>query len=169
MAVVKKADKTIDLENQAVVFAFSNGKVVKLELGKISDVNRVRLALHGASQKAGDSYAGDETVEDAIKSCESTIQDLYNGNWSTRSVGSPRSTLLAQAISRISKADIKQVVAQLEAMEEEKVKAIAKHPQIKAMINTIKGEKLAAESAGAPDLNTLFASMGSSPTSPTPA
>ena len=158
MAVTKKAEKKPFLESKTVVWTFANGEVRTFELDKVSPQVQIQLALHGASQKGGDSYAGDETVEDAIKSCEGVINDLYAGNWSTRAVGQSRSTLLAQAIARIAKQDVAAVTAQLEAMEEEKVKAISKHPQVKSMINTIKGERLKAAEANAEDLATLFAS-----------
>jgi hypothetical protein len=66
----------------------------------------VRLALHGASQKGGDSYAGAAEAEnpmawarDAIKA---TIDQILAGDWRVVGVGGPRVTLLARALARVT-------------------------------------------------------------------
>ena len=66
----------------------------------------VRLALHGASQKGGDSYAGAANEQDpmayAKASVEETLAGIMSGVWRVTIGGGPRVTLLARALARIA-------------------------------------------------------------------
>ena len=54
MAIKKK----IDVEAKTVTFTFEDDSTQVLELGNLTPEMQTQLALHGLSQKAGDSYAG---------------------------------------------------------------------------------------------------------------
>jgi hypothetical protein len=108
-----------------------------------------QLMLHGASQKLGDSYSG----EDADK-CHAifvgVLKNLQDGNWSARAGGgggSPRISQLAEALSRAANETVEACVAKLSEMSDDEKKAVKAHPAIAAALAAIKLEKAQAEAA----------------------
>ena len=80
----RKMDKTVLVEGDAVKvrFDFRNGATLTLAVTDLAPNIQANLLGHGASQKCGDSAAGEETVEDMVLSVEKTIQQLQSGSWS---------------------------------------------------------------------------------------
>ena len=69
----------------------------------MNDGIKTRLAMHGYSQKVGDSYAGAETIEESASRAQAVIDQLLAGEWSqarASGTGAPRTTMLAEALSR---------------------------------------------------------------------
>lgn len=144
---VKKATKSFDETNTDLLkISFTTGQDLEVSLAEIPPEIVHRLALHGLSQKVGDSYAGCE-VDEAFDKASAVVSDLKEGNWSTRVAtgGSPRSTQLAQALADATGKTLDEAAAVLEPMDDEQKKDLRKHPQIKACLAQIRAAKAAAD------------------------
>ena len=143
----KKASKTI--EGDVVSIAFSTGENLSVDLGQIPQEIQHRLAMHGLSQKLGDSYAGADD-EERFGKADAVAKDLLAGNWSTRvAAGTPRTTQLAEALAAATKKEVSEAVALLETMEDEAKKQLRKHPLIKQELANIKAKKAQEDAAKA--------------------
>lgn len=143
----KKASKTID--GDVITIDFSTGEQLVADLSTIPQEIIHRLAMHGLSQKLGDSYAG-AADEERFAKASGVFGDLAEGNWSTRvAAGSPRTTQLAEALAAATNKELAEAVALLETMEDEAKKQLRKHPLIKAELATIKAAKATADAAKA--------------------
>lgn len=175
------ATKKIDLEGRKVEITFADGTAQSLSLNDLNDEIITRLALHGLSQKLGDSYAGAGTEDDpvavATAAVGGVIENLMEGNWTQRATGTsgPRVTMLAEALSRATGKPVEEcaeLVNELkdaadteDASDEDKARfdAVKNHPAVKAEMSKIraeraaaKAEKDAAKGADAPDLGSLL-------------
>ncbi|MFM6926969.1 MAG: hypothetical protein ACKOX6_00805 [Bdellovibrio sp.] len=150
---IKVAEKDYDTESGVFSIAFADGTQVEVELDSFKQDIVRNLALHGLSQKLGDSYAsvkGD--VPEAIKRFRTTLEQLQAGEWKkTRAEGEGvgRVTELAEAISRFRSAPLEKAAAAVAKATPEQKKAWQAHPQLKAIIATIRAEKAAAKAAKA--------------------
>lgn len=152
--------KTIDAAAGTVTWDFGDdAPVVVATLDAIpADIIR-RLALHGLSQKGGDSYAGAKSavddgdatsVEAYARECVGdVIQTLIAGKWSERAAGTgaPRLTVLVEAYMRrkgLTEAEARERIGQLDETQQAAArKALAKE------INEIKMKRLAKKAAAA--------------------
>lgn len=147
MATAKKAVKTVN--DDGVVIEFTHGEPINLALSQLSDEMKVKLCVHGLSQKLGDSYAG-ATAEEARDICAGVAQDLLDGKWSSRVAGAGgRTTLLAQALALATGEVLEACVAKLAEMDDETKKSVRNHPHIKSAMATIKAQKAAEDAAAA--------------------
>lgn len=147
------AKKSVDTDNGTVTFAFADGgSPIVVELSKVSDANVTRLALHGMSQKCGDSYAGAESIADAREAVLGVQEMLYSGEWSTRAPGEPRVAVLAEALARATGRTVEEAKTALAAMDEDARKAVSAHPGVKKARAEMALEKASAELASAPAL-----------------
>ena len=141
----KKVSKAIDGESLTITFADESKFATTLDT--YPDDIKIKLAMHGLSQKLGDSCAGAEPEECADK-INSVHNELVAGNWTSRVAGSstPRSTMLAEALAQVAEVSIEEAAAKLAEKSDEEKKAIRNHSQIKAALAQIKAAK-AAEAA----------------------
>lgn len=145
----RKVTKNVDDEKGTISFEFASGETEVVDVSKLDGEIQKQLMLHGASQKLGDSYSG----EDADK-CHTifmgVLKNLQDGNWSARSGGggSPRISQLAEALSRaVPDTTVEDAVAKLAAMDEDTKKQVRSHPAVQAALADIKLEKAQAEAA----------------------
>lgn len=139
--------------NDGVRFAFADDKetVLTAKLDDFTpDIVR-QLAIHGLSQKVGDSYASSETVSDAIESAQSVVKNLKEGNFNARVQGS--GGMVAEAIARLKGISLEEAQDALRELDEEARAKVAKNPQVKATIEVIKGERAVAKLKDSPDLD----------------
>jgi hypothetical protein len=152
---------------------------VTISLSDLSPEIVTRLALHGLSQKIGDSYAGAAAEPNPTKysfeQIEDVIGQLKRGEWRVTAAGGPKATLLAKAIARVTGRDLDDVVEMLEGLDDDDTtdpagkvvpgkKSLQKHPaivQAKADIKLEEAQKAKERAAGkstgeAPDLSTLL-------------
>jgi NACalpha-BTF3-like transcription factor len=147
------AKKAVDVDNGTVTFTFADsGAPIVVELSKVSVANQNRLALHGMSQKCGDSYAGAESIPDAREAVLGVQEMLYSGEWSTRAPGEPRVAVLAEALARATGRTVEDAKVALAAMDEDTRKAVSAHPGVKKARAEMALEKANAELAAAPAL-----------------
>lgn len=155
--MAKKATKSI--EGDLLTIAFETGETILANLADIPADILSRLAMHGMSQKLGDSYAGVDGAEAAEKA-NGVLTDLLAGNWSTRVAASgPRTTQLAEALAAATGKTLEEAAGVLENMDDEAKKDLRKHPQIKVHLAALKAaaaakaaEKATEAAAGADPL-----------------
>ena len=75
-----RVKKSVNVEEQSVTFGFEN-ETVEFKLADLSSEMVTRLALHGLSQKLGDSYADSTKVTDPKKAATDVWNNLKDGNW----------------------------------------------------------------------------------------
>lgn len=174
---------TVNAEDSAGVSIEIPGRdAIRVNIADLPEDVVTRLAVHGLSQKLGDSYAGagkeEQPLVYAAKRVSEVAAQLVAGDWRVTGEGGPRETLLAKALARATGQALEtciEVLAgkQAELDNEEKLKkdnpwkqfqsALRGDPGIKEAINAIKLEEAeAAAKKGvtgeAADLSTLFQS-----------
>lgn len=100
-ALTAKAD-----EAAGVAFAFPDGETVTIRLSELPREMVERLAVHGLSQKGGDSYASAGSEENPLGAAKewlkATLEDLRKGAWRVTTAGGFRATMLARALARVT-------------------------------------------------------------------
>lgn len=143
---------------QVIAFVLGNGLKVEADLSLMDSDMFTQLALHGLSQKVGDASAGFSKLQDfsgAFGAMQQVVDNLYSGQWSTRGQGGGLSDLV-QAICELRGVDAEQAQAAVDGMDEEQLKKVTSHPQVKAKIADIKAARLAKAAENAPDLDDLL-------------
>jgi hypothetical protein len=151
--------KTPNLESKSVTFSFDDdGDDLVFELDKCSPEIVTHLAIHGASQKGGDSYAGakkatEETGADPIDwsraQVQGVIDQLYAGDWTVRQPGGVSVTDLARALSEATGAPLEDCVEKLSETDKEQKKELRAHPDIKAVLTRLAAERAAKKAEAA--------------------
>jgi len=80
-------------------FRFSDGTTVTVDRTKLGKNVQAAAFWHGISQKLGDSYAGAESVDEAIESIETLLERLGADDWvKAREAAGPRPTMVVDAV-----------------------------------------------------------------------
>jgi len=144
------AKKAVDVEAQTITFDFGDGRVETFTLADMSDAMKIQLALHGASQKIGDSYASAKSQTDGTEidpadwsqqQAAGVVAQLLADDWTVRTPGSAQSTDLMSAFEEVTGAEL-----QSDLSKEDKA-ALRKHPKIAAVLARIKSERADAKAA----------------------
>lgn len=134
-----------DVTDTGVNFEFHDGATLEANLDSLSEDMVKKLAIHGLSQKIGDSYSGEDAAN-CQTIAETTWKTLQEGNWSSRTgSGGPRISMLAEALARVTGKEVQECVAKIAEMDDDTKKDLRAHPQIKAITAEIKLEKAKAE------------------------
>lgn len=145
------ANKTISTDTNSVQFDFINGTVIKCRLHELPQEMIERLALHGLSQKCGDSYASANdkgwSVDDCADATRDVIGNLIQGVWSA-SGERGGNAIIIEALSSVTGKTLEECRTVYGAMSEEQQKELAKHPGVKAEVARIKAERAATRAAG---------------------
>lgn len=165
--------KKPDVESGTVAFDFDDdAEALVFDLSKVSDDILRNLAIHGASQKIGDSYAGAKSATDGTgidpnewsrSQAESVISQLYEGKWIVRVPGEGAVTDLAVALSEVTGATMEEATDRLKDASKDEKKALRAHPDIAAVLARIKRERaekkekeLASKAGTGPDLTAFL-------------
>lgn len=152
-----------EIQARSVTFTFTNGSEVFCPLATLPEEIRDRLAVHGLSQKLGDSYAsaGDKgmTLDDCAAGVRDIYQNLQNGIWSAG--GGSGVSILAEALARVVGESVEAAILIIQEKGDEWKKGLAKRDDIKSAVADIRAErakaKLAGQSGGSvDDLKELF-------------
>lgn len=144
MARSSKASKSIEGNVLTVEFNSDSVDNLAVDLTSLPSEIQTQLALHGLSQKIGDSYAGVETVEEAAAAAKGTLEALQNGTWSAgRSGGSsgPRITDLARAVAELKGIEVEAAVETISSLDDDRRKALRNNPQVKAKLAEISAKR----------------------------
>lgn len=166
-AAPKFCSKTIDVEAGTVTWTFGNGNVQSISLSDIPEDTQTHCALHGISQKGGDSYAsagGDYAfAESALKT---TLSNLISGTFNAvrQSDGASKGNgELCAALVRLGAATMAEATTMLENATDEVKKALRGNSEIKLALAEIRAdrarEKLGKVDASAPSLADTLASL----------
>ena len=137
------ADKVIAEDLSGVTIKFLEGESVTLLLEDIPEETIKRLALHGASQKLGDSYSGEDDIEVARARALGVANRLKQGDWKAVREGSGGSRIsdLARALAAITGNTVEQSVAVIEDMDKAKRAGLRRHPKIAAELARMAAER----------------------------
>jgi len=137
MAKIAKKSKT----DFGVLFQFADASntVMNCPLEDLNEAMIRQLAIHGLSQKIGDSYASADTVSEAIVSAKSVWENLKKGDFNARAQGT--GGVVVEALARLKGIAVEDAMEAWNAADEEQQAAIRKNPRVKAMVDVIKGER----------------------------
>jgi hypothetical protein len=152
------------LENGDVVtrFVFRNGEIREHLTSRHSDVY-AQLARHGADQKFGDEFAGEQDVDDCVLAFEQMSSRLSRGEWSEKrsSDGLSGTSMLVRALVKVTGQEVGAVKTKLEGVDAKTKAALAKQPKIAQAIAEIKAERDAKKgSKDAIDPDEALAALG---------
>lgn len=155
-----------DVENGAVKFTvLESGKTLNAALGDLPQEMVNRLALHGLNAKVGDSAASPEV--DALEAMTDTWNSLKSGVWAQRAGGGggPRITQTVKVLHRVEEKQAKaqkrapktleEITAWVADQDDEKLKAIRKHPDYQAAKVELEQEMVKAKQKEAKDAAPL--------------
>lgn len=126
---MKIATKTKIIDG--VQFDFDNGETVKVLLEDMSDSMLAKLAIHGLTQKLGDSYASSVTVSEAVEKFYDTLTNLKAGVWNGGRSASAGGIWI-EAIAKATGRTMEEAKVMFDGKGEKEQKAIKKHPQVVA-------------------------------------
>jgi len=147
--MAKKATKKVT--ETGVSIDFENGEALVVELEQLSEDIIRRLALHGMSQKLGDSYAGAE-ADEAFGLANGVAERLVAGDWAAVRAsggGVTRVSALVEALATVTGQEIEAALGVVKEMSDDQKKDLKKHPAIAAELARISAEKAAAKAAKA--------------------
>jgi hypothetical protein len=146
---------------QGVVFTLGNGQSLQATLKGLSPEMVERLAVHGLSQKIGDSASGfakDRDFLGAFGAMSAVWENLQQGMWASRS-GGGTSDLVA-AIAKIKGVSLEDAQGAVDKATEEQLKELKKHPAIKEAIAKIQAARAKEAAKGAGSLEELTKALG---------
>ena len=153
MARIAKKSVSAD----GVLFNFADGKNLSLGIDALPEEIQRKLAIHGLSQKVGDSYAGAESIAEAFASAEEVWKNLLAGLWSAKV---QRGGKLVEALHRATGKDLETCRGLVEGMDDKAKAELRKHVQIKEALAEMEVERAKALAAAAEgeeeDLKALF-------------
>lgn len=134
--------KKYSVETAATVLSmsFAEGETISVDVASLPENVRQFLMLHGLKQKLGDAMAGKEVAE-GRGHVERIVAALTAGDVTVRTPGSAKTSLLAEAIARATGQDVADVVESLEQLDDEQIKAVKAHPEVKVAMAEIKAER----------------------------
>jgi len=142
-----------------IEFKFGNGEVLSMDVSELSEEMILALAVHGALQKIGDSYAsaaGDFGF--GVGQARRVITQLQNNEFNASRAGqggpSKDLRLVFQALAELAKISEEDAQTKYESADEAGQKALRTHPQIKAKVAAYKA---AAAAEAAAKVETPFA------------
>lgn len=133
----------------ALLFRFSNGKEISVPRAEVPENIAAAAMLHGLGQKIGDTYAGSETIGEAVDNAEAMWERLKLGEWTSgKRAAGPRIQHLVDAIVAAKEAagleaDVEAIAAKLREDEALRKNAL-NNPQVRAAYDKQKAERAAA-------------------------
>lgn len=146
---------TKEVYDSGVVFSFTDDQEIKVDLSQFSEDLIKQLAVHGLSQKCGDSYSGSKDVEEARGFLLRTVERLEKGEWKAAregGEGGSRVTDLARALAEVTGKDLGEVLEKLDGMDKSEKLARRKHPAVAAVLARMAAEKAQAKAKEAEEL-----------------
>lgn len=143
-------------EPGGVRFDFANGQTRSLLL---SDVQALvnRFAVHGLSQKGGDSYASEKDVDDAVEALDDTLKMLREGKWSEgRTGGFGGVSILVKALAEVYGKDLDTVRTILKDLSPKDKQQLRQADGVREVVQRLEQEKAAASGVDTDKLLGLF-------------
>lgn len=156
---VKNPDGT-ETETARLRFDFRTGRS---SFYTISTELMLRMAIHGASQKIGDSAAACKDVNDMQLAVDTMIDQLNNGKWESARKSGPTAggSLLFLAIQRAFPGKTSEAIrAWLENCSTAQRGELTRHPKIKDHFEAVQAERAARKPKPAVDVSALLEQFG---------
>lgn len=134
--------------DDSVRFEFINGEMLDCALVDIPQEIVHKLALHGLSQKVGDSYAGAESVETAKANATAVWNNLTSGLWAAKV---SRGSKLAEALHRITGQPLDVCIAKVAQLSDDQKKQLNKRSDVKKVYADMAAEAAEKQAAMAGD------------------
>ncbi len=136
----QRITKSIDIDyaKRTVRFVFGDGQVLTVELDKCPEVVDMQLKVYGLKRKVADAFSQNEGIADAFTKAHTCRENLYKGIWATKTSGPSN---LSEAIGRLRGMTQEEAMEWIGSLGDDKLKALPKHPTVKAMIATIVAER----------------------------
>jgi len=148
MIIAKKV-----VENTVLTFQWADGTETMIDLSMFPKEIIERAALHGLSQKLGDSYSGAEgDVQRAFVMFKETLDALHSGDWNRKGGGISSGGIWVEALVRATGSDMETVLAKWNEMDEAEKAAIKKHDAVRLAKAQIELERAKAKAKDAPAL-----------------
>lgn len=148
-------------EKRCVLFVLGNGVKVRACLDDYNAETVEKLALHGLSQKIGDSAANCAKERDfhaAFGKMQSVEDNLRQGVWSDRSGGGTAD--LVQALAKLQGLTLEEVQTAVDAMDEDQLKTVRGNLTVKAEIAKIVAKRAGEAAKAAAPLDALMKTIG---------
>ncbi len=148
--MARNAKATKEKTPSGVIITFANGKTLSANLADFSEDIQTWLAVHGLSQKLGDSYANPDV--DAMEAATDVYQNLVAGKVTDRTgTGEGSVSLLALAYCQVkgitTPVEMLKVRTVLDAKSKEFRADMRKRKDIAAAMAQIQAERKAAAAA----------------------
>jgi hypothetical protein len=169
------AKKTVDTETRIITIQLEDGSSTSHALDSLPPAIITQLALHGLSQKLGDSYAGAENAvaegeaETKVGFAKSAVARVWTqlsaGEWSAKREGTGGISMLARAIAEVLGITPEDAAAKVEGMDKETKKKVQSSPKVAVALAKLKAAAAAraaeraaaaAEAAGGEDVASLL-------------
>lgn len=143
--------KIANHEAGTVTFKFEDASEQVFDLSRVPDATRQWLAVHGASQKIGDTYAGAAKAENPLAFAKESVAEmiaaLYAGETgiAREGGGSGRMTIFAEALVRVTGQTAEAVLAFVASMDDAKRKEWESKKKVALAMATITAERAAAK------------------------
>lgn len=142
-----KAHKVVDMRARVVRWYFADGASATVGLDAFKEELQLAFALHGISQKFGDSYASATTVAEARNAFDDLYDQLQNGDWEKKREGGKvkEEPLLVEALARIYNSPVEAVRPLVEAMKPAERRAMEADGEVARVILAIRAERTGAD------------------------
>jgi hypothetical protein len=149
--------KILSVESGTVSFDAEDGSPVQVFDLSQAEKSARWLALHGASQKIGDTYAGAGAEANPVEFAKAMVAEmigrLYAGDTGrVAGAGAKRFGLLTLAYARATGCTEDEAHELIGGLEDDERKAVQKKPKIAAALAAIKAERAIAAAKKAADL-----------------
>ena len=144
--MAKVASKKVNAAS--VGFSFANDETREFALDGLSQDIINRLAVHGLSQKIGDSYASSLTVAAAVEKADATYAMLKAGDWALKREGGTGGVWI-EAIARVQGIELSQAATVFDKLDEAQKKGVKGNPRVKAAKLAIDAERAAKRAEAA--------------------
>ena len=151
------ATKSTTEDLTAVLIQFTDGETLNAQLADMSEDIQRRLALHGLSQKLGDSYSGEKDVAVARAKAEGVLKNLIEGDWKKASVGGGGGISdLVRALSELTGQSIEACTEVVSNLEKKDKAELRKDARIAEILARYSAERAAAKAEAAKTSTSSF-------------
>lgn len=141
------AKKLVDESSITFIFADETSETIDLDFFSEAIINRA--ALHGFSQKLGDSYSGITEVAEAKLAMHGVLAALKAGDWNRK--GGSTGGKWVEALARATGETIERALEAWDKMEDAVKAATKKHPDLIKALREIELERAQARAASLAD------------------
>ena len=142
------------VEGTTITWTWADGKKSIVKIDDFAEELIERSAVHGISQKLGDSYSGAKSVDEARIAFDSVFVALKAGDWNRKGTGTGGIWLesIARAIPGVT---LEQLLAKWDSFSDEKQKTMKGHPDTKLAHAQIVAERAQKAQKAATDVKPL--------------